>query len=299
MNKIRLAVIRMLQGLTSVVQIKGVPKFIIYTKNTLFRKDQEYKVYNDIRIKIDPTVNFHCLNVLNYGGYETIKIFEKYLEKGDVYVDVGANLGYMSINAEKIVGPGGAVVALEPDTEILTILKANKLINHSAFPIIEKAASEAPGVETFNIATESGLSRLSNVQHNLFGLELLRQKEVETDSLDNILNSIIPNRPVKLIKIDVEGHELRVLKGAVNTINNYKPVLILEINHGALKQNDISYLDILHFLEKFSYKFYFVDSHSADWLRFKRAPTFRPIRNYHEDFINKPFDLLCIGPDLN
>jgi FkbM family methyltransferase len=294
MNKMKLLFIGALQGFTSVIQLKGIPKFINLSKKVLFQKDQVYKVYNNIKIKINPAVNFHCQNVLNYGGYETIKIFENHLKKGDTYIDIGTNLGYMSLNAERIVGKEGSVISFEPDATILPLLKENKLINNSGITIVEKAASEKQGIEIFNIATESGLSRLANEQVNLFGLELLQQKEVKTDTLDNILNELIPRRVVNLIKIDVEGHELKVLRGGIDTLRNYKPVLILEINHEALGQNNISYVDILQFLKQFSYKFYVIESHSADWLRFSRKPSFKLIEEGNEEqFAHKPFDLLC------
>lgn len=124
-------------------------------------------------------------------------------------------------------------------------------------------------------------------------MELLEQRKVEMNTLDNILQEVIPGRPVKMVKIDVEGHELNVLKGAENTLRKYTPHLILEINHPAMAQNNVTYLDILHFLEQFSYSFYFIDPHSADWIRFGRKPTFKPIKTYQEKFIQQPFDLFC------
>src|SRR5258708_7475690 len=131
-------IIRLLQGFTSVVQVKGVPRFILLIKRGLLKAGTEYRVYNNIKLTIDPSVSFHCLNVMNYGGYETVKIFEQYLDKGDVYVDIGTNLGYMSLNAEKIVGREGAVISFEPDTMILPILNENNRINNSPITIIEK-----------------------------------------------------------------------------------------------------------------------------------------------------------------
>src|SRR5882724_6782893 len=221
----RSLIIKAIQKFTRVIQLKGVPKMIVFTKNSLFRKGRVYKVYNNLKITINPSVNFHCLNVLNYGGFEAVKLFEKNLGKGDVFVDIGTNLGYMSLNAEKIVGKEGRVISLEPDPDILPILKKNMQINNSSITLVEKAASDRKGTATFNIATESGLSRLDNEGHNLHGLQLRETKEIEVDTLDSILAALIPGRPVKMMKIDVEGHELRVLKGAVGTLEKYAPAI--------------------------------------------------------------------------
>ena len=204
----------------------------------------------------------------------------------------------MSLNAEKMVRPNGKVISFEPDPKILPILKKNRSINHSDIVIIEKAVSDKEGSEIFNIATESGLSRLDNKKHNLFGLKLSEQITVETNTLDNYLAKLLPNWPLKFIKIDVEGHELRILKGAESTLKKYKPTLFLEINHGALKQNNISYTDILNFLGQYSYQFYYVNSHAADWVRIGREPTYKKITADHHKYALKPFDLLCISAEM-
>ena len=298
MKMIRQIIIGILRFFTFHIQLKGVPKFILFIKGALFRKDEAYKAYNNIKITIDPTVGFHCLNVLNYGGYEAVKLFEKFLKKGDVFIDIGANLGYMSLNAEKLVGAGGKVISFEPDPSILPVLKRNKIINHSDILICEKAVGDREGTEVFNIATESGLSRLDNKQHNQFGLELVEQITIEMTTLDDFLQEVLPERPVKFIKIDVEGHELRILKGAQSSLGNYKPALFLEINHEALKQNEVTYLDIFDFLKRYSYQFYFVDSHGADWLRLNRKPTCILIGDDHKRYADIPFDLLCLSSEM-
>lgn len=298
MKSIRLLVIAMLRAITSIVQVKGVPKVIIWMKGTLFRKDEPYNAYRNIKICLDPTVGFHCLNVLNHGGYEVVKTFEKFLSPGDVYIDIGANLGFMSLNAEKIVGPTGKVISFEPDPKILPILKNNISINNSAILLVEKAVCDKEGTEVFNIATESGLSRLDNKQQNLFGMELSEKVTVETNTLDNFLAELLPNRPIQFIKIDVEGHELRILRGADSTLKKYRPTLFLEINHGALRQNNVSFADILDHMKQYSYECYFVNSHGADWFRLGRRPTYRRIADDHHLYLNRPLDLLCVHSEV-
>jgi FkbM family methyltransferase len=289
--------IKLIQAFTSAVQVKGVPKIITKTKHLLFDGETEYSCYNGIKLRIDPTVNFHCLNVLHYSGYENVRTYEKYLRKGDVYVDVGGNLGYMSLNAEKLVGKEGKVIALEPDPKTLPLLRLNKQINQSDIVIVDKAASDESGTVQFHVATESGLSRLPNAHKNLAGMELAKYHDVQMDRLDNILDGLIGQRPVRFIKVDVEGHELRILRGAVNTLRNSKPILFLEINHGALIENNVTLKDIVAYLKDFGYEFFYVESHAADWFRLGRGPTYTLIdtpENPLDKYMDWPFDLLCV-----
>jgi FkbM family methyltransferase len=295
----RLLVIKALRLFTGRIQLKGIPKLIVFATKFLFRTGTVYKAYNGIKLKINPEVAFHGLNVCNYGGFEAVKIFEKILTKGDVYVDVGANLGYMSLNAERIVGNGGKVISFEPDPTILPLLRQNLELNQSNVFVIEQAVSDKAGTCIFNIATESGLSRLENQKRSLFGMSLFQKTEVTSNTLDYFIDQYSSGRKIKLIKVDVEGHELRVLSGARSTIQRDHPALLLEINHGALNENHVKYQDILDYLTQFGYEFFQVNSHGADWFRASREPSVIALevadKNYYDNY---PFDLLCLTKDL-
>lgn len=298
-NPLRRVIIRLSQIFTSGIQIKGVHKLITHTGGALFQPDKEYSVYNNIKLQIDSTVAMHCLNVLNYSGHEAVKTFEVFLNRGDVYVDVGANLGYMALNAEQVVGPQGMVIALEPDLKTLPLLKRNRQINNSRIIIVEKAASDHQGIDSFHIAAESGQSRLSNSKQNLHGMVHLKDIHVPTDTLDHIVAELANGKPVKFIKIDVEGHELKVLQGATAILNNDKPAIFMEVNHGALAQNDIGLKDLVSYLAGFGYDPYYVNSHAADWFRLGRTPTYKPMTGRLEKFLSKPFDMLLLPKGLD
>jgi len=289
-------IIKLLQTFSQNIQIKGYPKFALLIKNILFDSKTVYTAYNNIRLYILPNVGFHCLNILNHGGFETIKIFEKYLSKGDHFIDIGANLGYMSINASKIVGPNGKILAFEPDNTIYSLLEKNISLNNSTNITLSKIGlSDYDGEASFNIATESGLSRLENKYNNLEGLILKSKTTIKVNTLDNfIIENKISNINIKMIKIDVEGHELSILKGGINLLKSSKPIIILEINPGALVQNNLSLTDIIEFLNELNYDSYFINSHSADILRFSRNPTFEKITNNNIFRLSsRNFDLLA------
>lgn len=261
------------------------------------KKDSIYKVYNNIKIKIDPNTNFHWLNVVNYGGYEAVLLFEKYLRPGDIYIDIGANYGYMAINAKKLVGDLGTVIAIEPDPRALSLLKFNAELNKSRIDIIQKAIADSEGESGFNVATEIGLSRLDNLSNDMLGVTMQERIMIQKTTLDKLVADFIPHKDIRLVKMDVEGHELRILRGATQVLANRKTMFMLEINHGALSLNKVTFKDILEFFLTRSYKVFWIHSHSADWFRIGRYPTLEEVSDYNK-FINKYADIIAIPDNL-
>jgi len=248
--------IKILQIISKNIQIKGFPKFILFIKNILFNSNTVYNAYNNVNLKILPNVGFHCLNILNHGGFDTIKIFEKYLTLGDNFIDIGANLGYMSINASKIVGPKGKIISFEPDNTIYNLLENNISLNNVENIILNKIGlSNYNGEASFNIATESGLSRLENKNNNLEGLILQTKTTIKVKTLDSFLSeNNFTNLKIKMIKIDVEGHELQVLEGLFSNGNHYKIRLIqLESHNDDMYLSNSKHEDIDQLLNKNGY----------------------------------------------
>lgn len=290
--------LRIVTFITSHIQIKGMPKILWYCRRLFLRKDSLYKVYNNLTIKIDPETNFHWLNVVNYGGYEAVLLFEKYLRPGDIYVDIGANYGYMSINAKKLVGPNGRVIAVEPEPRAAGLLKFNAGLNNSEIEIVQKAISDSEGKASFNVATETGLSRMDNLKKNTFGMELAERIEVQKTTLDKLAVELAPDKDLRLVKIDVEGHELSILRGASSVLAKGKTIFMLEINHGALSQNDLTLKDIAEFFISRGYKVFWIHSHAADWFRIGRAPSLEELRDCRK-FNNVYADIIAIPRGIN
>lgn len=290
--------IRAMQYFTSHVQLKGVPKILWYTRKFFMKKDSIYNVYKNIRVKIDNETKFHWLNIFHYDGYETILLLEKYLNPGDTYIDIGANYGYMSINADRLVGNSGLVISIEPEPRVRDLLRFNTRLNKSKLTIVDKAISDSVGEASFNVATEIGLSRLDNSKQNTFGMDLNNKVTVQKTTLDRIISDFVHDRNVKFVKIDVEGHELNILNGASNLISKNRTIFMLEINHGALSQSDLGFKDIFEFFVERSYKVFWIHSHSADWFRIGRSPSLVEVKNYSE-LENIYVDIIAIPCDLN
>ncbi|MCK4735841.1 MAG: FkbM family methyltransferase, partial [Methanophagales archaeon] len=143
------------------------------------------------------------------GSYEYEKriVFEKEVSKSSVVYDIGAHVGFYTLLASELVSGGGRVIAFEPAFRNLKYLKKHVEINHCAnVKIIEAAVSDKSGISHFNEGHSSSMGHLSE-DGNL---------TVDTVSIDKLVGAGKIPAP-DYIKIDVEGAELLVLKGAKST----------------------------------------------------------------------------------
>lgn len=171
------------------------------------------------------------------GTYEPFKT-QAYLDSvkpGDVVFDVGAHVGYYVALASQQVRPTGQVIAFEPRPLNLRFLKRhirwNGLTN---VQVLEVAVASEPGNASFDTRTGTGTGRLST------GGDLL----VQTVSLDDLRRRGDLPAP-DLLKVDVEGGELGVLNGAVETIRDSKPIILVATHDATIHAEVTAFLDRL------------------------------------------------------
>ena len=159
------------------------------------------------------------------GSYESekVKVFGKSIKEGNIVFDMGANVGYYSLLAADLVGPGGKVFAFEPLPSNFEYLRKNADINfcRNIF-LFEVAVSRENGLAflTFTNSLQSGLAENGNIK-------------VKTISLDDWVESgklPVPN----VLKIDVEGAEFLVLEGALKILKKYRPIIFLTVHNAEL-----------------------------------------------------------------
>jgi FkbM family methyltransferase len=143
------------------------------------------------------------------------------LRDGDVFVDVGANIGAYSILAASVNGV--RCFAFEPALETFNLLRENITLNGYDARIIAKRM--ALGRELGNISVTSSLDTVNHVANEAdVGVDV---EVVPVDSLDNVLEGLTPT----IVKIDVEGYEAPVIEGAAKTIASPEALaLIVEMN---------------------------------------------------------------------
>ncbi len=166
------------------------------------------------------------------GRYEPTVVFEL-LSAGpiDVAYDVGAHLGFMSLALSKLVGKTGRVFAFEPIPEnrvaIDRLVDMNRL--DQVIQVTPLALGESNGKKRMLLRESSSMHQLEEAYQGK-GRNIYSTVDVESCTLDSFVFERGNSFP-QLIKIDVEGAEESVLKGALKTLEVYKPTLVVEI-HG-------------------------------------------------------------------
>lgn len=149
------------------------------------------------------------------------------LRPGDLAIDVGAHKGGYLYAMRRAVGRSGAVIAFEPQPEPASYLRQCVLdFEWSNVTVVERALSSGPGARTLWRPADGPSPAAS-----LGGASLPpgpRGCEVQVDTLDRALASLRPARPVRLLKCDVEGHELEVFLGAAETLAEHRPLILVE-----------------------------------------------------------------------
>ena len=179
-----------------------------------------------------PETISNCLRMQGTWQFQIVSFITGYLTEGDVFVDIGANIGYFSVYAGLRVGSSGKVHAIEPDEDNVALLRANLQLNRlTNIQVHQLAVSDNVGEATlFRDGFNAGA-------HSLLPKDVLVPGPiVPVTRLDNLLEG---ERLPKLIKIDVQGAEMAVLRGATQLMSSDegKPAIILEFSPLELQRN--------------------------------------------------------------
>jgi FkbM family methyltransferase len=210
------------------------------------------------------------------------------LARGDVFLDVGANIGYYSLLASRMVGPHGSVVAVEASPTTFRVLLDNVAMNGVAnVRALNLAASEHPGRVKLYRGSEyhSGLATV--VEERGFELGAEVEAEVPAAPLNSIL-SAEEMRRLRLAKIDVEGAEAQVVAGMGSLIERGRPDLeiIIEIDPVRLERQGTSAEAVLAPFFRAGYHAYVLANDYSPYAYMRRNPNpraarlHRPLKDY-------------------
>lgn len=180
---------------------------------------------------------------------EDVDLIRSLLAPGDTFVDVGANIGSLTLVGARQVGDYGTVYSYEPHPKTFKFLRENILLNG------------AGNVRAMNCAlgTQSGEVSFSDRSAD-------DQNSVTADGSIKVplrtLDSLVPDTPISLLKIDVEGYEKFVLSGASQVLDNTSNVMI-EVSESHFERFGYSTRDIIEKLE----------SHGFQCLRLSGTPS--------------------------
>ena len=167
-------------------------------------------------------------SLIKYGEFSWLEFefMQQMVRRGDVVVEVGANIGTHTVGLAKLVGDQGRVIAFEPQPVVFQTLCANVLINNldntDCLPYAAGIENDAFLYPHLNYAAENNFGGVS--------LDAMQKIGAENGIIVHIkpLDQVFKFRRLDLLKIDVEGMEECVLRGAVKTLETFRPKLYLE-----------------------------------------------------------------------
>lgn len=189
-------------------------------------------------------------------GDLTAALTDHFAGRGATAVDVGASWGFFSYHLARIVGRAGVVFSYEPHP-------MNK-------PVLEKLAKARPNVRFLPVAVSdlNGSADLqvpvfgsrhvtaqSSIAHGFDGQRGVRVEKVTVPTVR--LDDEVGDRRVDLVKIDVEGHEMSVLRGASAMLRKYRPPMLIEIEQRHL---DCPIAEVFEEIDDIGYVLYFIDN---------------------------------------
>jgi FkbM family methyltransferase len=142
------------------------------------------------------------------------RAIERLLKPGDTAVDVGANIGSHSIMMSRRVGDQGRVYAFEPVARTAWLMRENLALNRASnVRLFDAAVSESPGTVEMHLYDQRYSAWNSIGSANFDGIEPIETVEVTAECLDHAMHELSVSR-IHFLKIDVEGFEIDVLRGA-------------------------------------------------------------------------------------
>jgi FkbM family methyltransferase len=211
---------------------------------------------------VKPILNDHRsapFEILNFGDYEKkeLNITKSLFKDGQTFLDIGSNIGWYSLNIANYFN-NSKIYAFEPMLMPFEIMNENvKLNNFKNIKTFNYGLSDYEQLETFYYYPEGTVNAsLKNLQNKA----KIEKKKIMVYKLDSVVRK--NDLKVDFIKCDVEGAEINVLRGGLETIKKDKPILFLEILRKWTKKFDYDSNDIIEILQSLGYSCFVIRNNS-------------------------------------
>jgi FkbM family methyltransferase len=189
---------------------------------------------------------------------ETVRFYRQLIKPGDVVLDLGANIGAHTLHFARAVSPGGKVFAFEPTEFAFKKLQVNVALNPQFAPAVsaqqmllnDRTGAEVPAsiYSSWPLEHEEGL----HAKH----LGKLRSTSgALSATLDDAAGELGITR-VDFVKLDVDGHELPVLRGATGLLKKFQPPILIELCPHVCVEAGYSFAELVEVLAGLGYRFY-------------------------------------------
>ncbi len=193
--------------------------------------------------------------------WDELRYLHRKLRPGDVFIDVGANIGLWTLVAASAVGPSGRVFSFEPNPATFDRLAENIRLNKkdAVIEVFQEAVSKDDNIVSFVCDPQHNLSAISS--RGFKGRDAIK---VRTRALDFLLAKELAAAHLAGIKLDTEGHELNALEGAAGLLEKRSPWLIVEFNTMLLTSNVLEAWPVYGFLLEKRYRPFTYDRHGEE-----------------------------------
>lgn len=269
-----------------------------YLINSIKRKIAR-RVTKEYPTKID-TFNIEEFNNIRFANWENplvqkkniaienVRFFRKFLQKGDLAIDIGANIGHMTIPMSIVTGKQGLTLAFDPNPYVFKVLLENSKLNPEATNIqpYNFAISESEDEFYYNSSEASfnngGISKEKQNRHGKYSLST----KIKGIQLEAFLQKNYPDNidRLRLIKIDTEGYDKEIIKSISDLLSKYKPAVITECFGETNKEDRYEHFDLL---KTKGYSLYYFSGFNAN-------AEIIPILNKEDMLKWKHFDLYAV-----
>jgi len=199
-------------------------------------------------LSVDDWIQAHLFFLGEYEQAE-LDFLSGFLQKGDVLIDIGANIGLYSLWVARLVGPQGKVIAFEPVSSNFEQLKHNISLNAPQPIVLEKmAVTDKSGPLTIRYHQGDANRGMASA----YLPEFTHSEEVQATTLDEYLAKNPVSR-LDFIKMDIEGGEYPALLGMQETLARYTPAILVEIKPSVLSQTGYTTEAIVALLAELGY----------------------------------------------
>jgi len=224
------------------------PKLIVHGEaRSLYRLPAGYDLWLNDTGYIDQ-------QIITKGEFESAstRAIKHFVKKGDIVLDVGANIGYYTALLSKLVGVSGKVIAFEPTQHYGEVLRRNIEINGlSNVEVVNFGLSN----KSQNLIIDIGPS--SATLHSPAGFDkVIGHEKISLMTLNEFVKQNAPEK-IDFIKIDIDGHEPLFFEGAWDAIEIFSPIVIFEVSHLHYLEAGVAAWDFYDLICSKGYKFFY------------------------------------------
>ena len=204
-----------------------------------------------------------------------MKFISQFVKPGDFCIDIGACFGWHTLHMAQCVGEKGLVYAFEPLKENLELLKENISNNNFENITVHEVALGNKNIYTCMysskvcnsknsgdafVSTSFGKNFESDLKDESFIYKCGDKLRIDKDPVEcKTLDSIDLQRPIKFIKLDVQGFERMVIEGSENLIQKDRPVIAVELEDPCMVHYGYSSKELIQYIQSLDYYIYFLD----------------------------------------